>query len=362
MNTRLKYAAMLVSGWSLVAVITTSQLYIELIVYAPERPFPVLQMFLINLLQWNFWTAATPIIAWLGSRFPLERGRLAIALPAHLAASVLTAAIHISYITFLTICLAPANPGDKDRSFGQMFFGLSYTYHIELMIYWAMLGMTYAVDYYSKYRERELRASQLETQLAQANLQALEMQLQPHFLFNTLNGIATLVRDKRDKDAVEMLVGVSELLRQVLDNMGRQEITLKEEMEFIERYLEIQQMRCGDRLTIALNVAPDTLDALVPNLVLQPIVENAIRHGLSPRVEGGHIDIRSERSGDDLVLTVFNDGERLDPSFDLEAATGLGLSNTRERLKQLFGADQKFSLRNLANGVEATVRIPFVTQ
>jgi hypothetical protein len=362
MNTRYKYLAVLVFGWTLIAVITTSQTYIEMTVYEPDRPFPILQMFVINVLQWNFWTAVTPLIGWLGRRFPIEKGKFAKAVPVHVLASIIVAAIHIAYIVFLTFQLAPVENLPRDRSFFRMFLNLSYTFHIELMIYWAMLGMTYAVDYYSKFRERELRASQLETQLAQANLQALEMQLQPHFLFNTLNGIATLVRDKRDKDAVEMLVGVSELLRQVLDNMGRQEVTLKEEIDFIERYLEIQQMRFGDRLVVSLDIAPETLDARVPNLVLQPIVENAIRHGLSHKIEVGHLRIRSERSGDDLLLAVQNDGEKLDEAFELNASGGLGLTNTRERLEQLFGTDQKFSLRNTEDGVVATIRIPFVTE
>lgn len=353
----MKKLLLLFLGWSFVAVITTSQVYLELITY--NQPADLKRLFLTQFLQWNFWAVATPFIGWLAvKRFRIESGHWAKGLALHIAASVLVAATHISYIVFMTMLLAPAPPPGRKVSFFQLFLALSYTYHIELLIYWAILGATYAFDYYKKYRERELRASQLESQLAQANLQALRMQLQPHFLFNTLNAIATLVRDNENKAAIEMIVGVSELLRQVLDKMGQQEVTLKEEMEFIERYLEIQQMRFGERLQVKTQIAPDTLDCLVPNLVLQPIVENAIRHGLSPRKETGYLVITSEREGEKLRLSVFNNGMLLSEDWNMEESDGVGLSNTRARLEQLYNSSQEFSLCNTNGGVMATVKLP----
>lgn len=357
MKSQLKKPALLILGWSLVAVITTSQIYLELITYG--QPAHLKRLFLTQLLQWNFWAIATPFIGWLAvKRFRIESGRWAKGLAFHIPASIIIAATHIAYIVFIATLLAPADPTGRKRSFFQFFLGLSYTYHIELLIYWAILGATYAFDYYQKYRERELRASQLESQLAHANLQALRMQLQPHFLFNTLNAIATLVRDNQNKAAIEMIVGVSELLRQVLDKMGQQEVTLKEEMEFIERYLEIQQMRFGERLKVETQIAPDTLDCLVPNLILQPIVENAIRHGLSPRKEAGRLEIFSEREGEKLKLSVFNNGLLLSEDWNIEETDGLGLSNTRARLEQLYNHAQEFSLSNADGGVTATIKLP----
>lgn len=356
MKNRLKKLALLLLGWSLVAIITTSQIYLELVTY--NQPADLKRLFLTQFLQWNFWVAATPFIGWLAKRFRIESGRWVKGLAVHIPTSVFVAASHISYIVFISTLLAPADPQGRTRTFFQFFLGLSYTYHIELLIYWAILGATYAFDYYKKYRERELRASQLEAQLSQANLQALRMQLQPHFLFNTLNAIATLVRDNQNKAAIEMIVGVSELLRQVLDKMGQQEVTLKEEMEFIERYLEIQQMRFGERLKVDTQIAPDTLDCLVPNLVLQPIVENAIRHGLSPRKETGYLVITSGREGERLRLSVFNNGVLLQENWNMEEAHGLGLSNTRARLEQLYNHAQEFSLCNMSDGVMATIKLP----
>jgi hypothetical protein len=358
MNRLLKRLAILVLGWSLVAVLTTSQLYLEVVNFG--QPIDLKRIFLTQLLQWNFWVVATPVIAWLGLRCRIESGAWGRALLVHIPASIVVAAAHVAWVVAVGMLLAPDNPNPSRpaRSFWRYFLDLGYTYHIELLIYWAILGATYAIDYYRKYRERELRASQLEAQLAQANLQALRMQLQPHFLFNTLNAITTLVRDKQNQVAVEMIVGVSELLRQSLDNLGRHEVRLKDELEFIERYLEIQRMRFSDRLVVQTRIAPKTLDLLVPNLVLQPIVENAIRHGLSQTQSAWRLEIDARTEGDALHLSVFNNGVPLAADWSLEENCGLGLSTTVARLEQLYGPAQRFTLKNADGGVQATIRLP----
>src|SRR4030095_1156198 len=169
----------------------------------------------------------------------------------------------------------------RDLPFASLFYG-------------SILGIASAVDYYRQFRERQLRASQLEAQLAQAEVQMLKMQLHPHFLFNTLNGITGLVRDNDNAAAVEMLVGLSDLLRQTLDNAGKQEVRLGEELEWLELYLKLQQIRFSDRLQVSIKAAPETLDALVPNLITQPLVENAIRHGIGPRVAPGSVSLTAQ--------------------------------------------------------------------
>jgi two-component system LytT family sensor kinase len=249
----------------------------------------------------------------------------------------------------------------RPRPFWTSYWGRFFDeYHLELIAYGMIIGVGYAFDYYARYREREFRASQLEAQLAQAQLQALKMQLHPHFLFNTLNAIAGLVRDRKDKAAVQMLAGLSDLLRHTLENAGKQEIPLREELDFLELYLDIQQMRFSDRLKVRMEVAPETLNARVPNLILQPLVENAIRHGIAVRVSSGLVAVSARRENGLLHLKVADDGPGLKRDWRLEDGVGIGLSNTRERLNQLYGREHRFEVRNReGGGVEATLLIPW---
>jgi LytS/YehU family sensor histidine kinase len=223
-----------------------------------------------------------------------------------------------------------------------------------------IIGLAYAFDYHSIFREREFRASQLESQLAQAQLQALKMQLHPHFLFNTLNGIAGLIRTNENKVAVSMIAGLSELLRHALENAGKHEVPLREELEFLELYLELQQMRFSDRLNIRFDVSPDTLDASVPNLILQPLVENAIRHGIALKATAGLVGIGAQRRSGFLELKVYDDGPGLKSNYNEQSSGGIGLSNTRARLRQLYGDSHSFKLNNREpRGAEAIIKLPF---
>ncbi|HEV7843395.1 MAG TPA: histidine kinase, partial [Pyrinomonadaceae bacterium] len=184
--------------------------------------------------------------------------------------------------------------------------------------------------------------------------------LHPHFLFNTLHAISGLVREQNNKAAVNMIAGLSQLLRHTLETSRKQEVSLREELEFLELYLDIQQMRFSDRLTIEMDVEPETLDAAVPNLILQPIVENAIRHGIAPRVEGGLIRLSTRNDNGILEIKVMDDGQGLQQEWRLENASGIGLANTKARLEQLYGASHRFSVRNReSSGVEACLAFPF---
>ncbi len=225
-------------------------------------------------------------------------------------------------------------------------------------MYWGVLWVGYAVDYYRRFKEEEIHASGLETQLAQAQLQALKMQLHPHFLFNTLNAVSTLVRTNKNEAATDMIAGLSDLLRLTLESSGAQEVTLKQELEFLERYLEIEQIRFGDRLRVRMDIEPGTLHARVPNLLLQPLVENAIRHGIAPRAEAGLIEIRAVREDDILRLHVRDDGPGL-PEGD-RVHNGVGLSNTIARLERLYGSAQRVTLANAEDGgALITLELPF---
>ena len=225
---------------------------------------------------------------------------------------------------------------------------------LDLLAYGSLAGLAHAVHFSKRYRERERRALFLESNLTKARLNALQAQLQPHFLFNTLNAIATLLR--RDPKAAEVtLTSLSELLRLALSRSNEQEIPLREEMEFLERYLEIQQTRFGDRLRFEQQVDPAALDCLVPTLMLQPLVENAIRHGLEPSPNPGCVRVQAQRTGEKLSLSVEDDGVGL----GAEVRDGVGLSNLRARLEALYGADQQMHVRaRPQGGVAVRIEIP----
>jgi signal transduction histidine kinase len=232
-------------------------------------------------------------------------------------------------------------------------------FHTNLLVYAGIVLAWHALNYYREWREREIQASALEAQLARAQLQALKMQLQPHFLFNTLNSISALNHED-PKAANRMIARLSELLRLSLENDGAQEVLLQEELDFLKRYLEIQQVRFGERLIVRFDVAPETMEARVPNLMLQPLVENAIRHGIAPFAAPGEIQIQARRENGLLCLRVADNGQGLPAAKRSGEPDGIGLTNTRARLRQLYGDAHRFDLRDGAEGgAVAEIRIPF---
>jgi two-component system LytT family sensor kinase len=343
--------------WSFVALFFTSQTYTQSRLSQEPLSF-------FRVASWQFsscyvWFALTPIILWLNRRFPLERGRWMRSLPLHLLFSVLIALAQQS-IDALVLPSLGYYPGQTFNSYLEAYkFFLFVNFHLALFFYWSILGVSYAIDYYQKYRERELRASQLETRLAQARLQVLKMQLHPHFLFNTLNAISELVY-KDPESAEQMITNLSDLLRLSLENVGVQEVPLKQELDFLNKYVEIEQTRFHDRLRLNMMIAPEALDASVPNMILQPLVENAIRHGIGPRSSGGRIEIGAERKLDMLHLFVRDDGRGLLNGEQQALKEGVGLANTRARLAQLYGATHLFELENSpGGGLTVDLAIPF---
>lgn len=249
----------------------------------------------------------------------------------------------------------PAMPGPWTR-----FFQLATTRAQSIIpIYWAIVCVTWVISYYQQLRERERRTLELEARLTQANLQTLKTQLQPHFLFNTLNAIASLVRRKPEA-AEDMIGSLSDFLRMNLDAAQQHEVPLRREIEFLDLYLEIQQTRFGDRLRIQMEIDPATLDVAVPTLILQPLVENSVRHGIEPRERGGTILIRARQHENSLQLEIRDDGEGLKGGQLAAIREGVGLSNTKARLQELHGNAHRFQITpNADGGLTVTVELPW---
>ncbi|MFC2139977.1 sensor histidine kinase, partial [Bacteroidota bacterium] len=270
------------------------------------------------------------IIVPLGNKFRIERGTFKKYIPVHVTAALIVALLQklISSLPYFLIFYPDMLSGEGLSKVVGKILGGSFD---SFIIYWFILGAYYGLDYYNQLSKSKLKESQLEKELAQANLQALKMQLHPHFLFNTLHAVSTLMQEDI-KTARRMLAKLSDLLRVTLDNVGVQIVELNDEIDFLKSYLEIEQIRFGDRLQIVYEIEQETLSARVPNLILQPLVENAIKHGISNNAEGGKIVIKTYIDSDSLVLSVCDDGKFNGNKF----TEGIGLSNTRKRLNHIY--------------------------
>jgi LytS/YehU family sensor histidine kinase len=230
----------------------------------------------------------------------------------------------------------------------------------EMMTYWAIAGLSHAVLYYRESRERALRAAQLETKLIEAQMRTLQQQLQPHFLFNTLHAISALMH--RDVEAADRtLIRLSDLLRMTLENLGAQQVPLKTELDFLTKYLEIEQTRFADRLRVDFDVQPEALDVLVPTLLVQPLVENAIKHGIAKKKGPGHIAINAHAAHGKLCIEVRDDGVGLSDTALDALQKGIGVSTTRARLQHQYGADYRFEFHRLPQGLAVIVAVPWRT-
>ncbi|HEV7559063.1 MAG TPA: histidine kinase, partial [Kofleriaceae bacterium] len=314
-----------------------------------SRESPWSEMFSVSLTCVVFWAMAAVPVARLERRFPLAAGSLRRSLPVHVAVAVALAAFEVVICAFAFWALWLRSTADLPSTNLPRLFVADL--HTNLIMYVLVLGIA-----------RELRAARVEAELARARLEALEAQLQPHFLFNTLSTISVLMR--HDVDAAEStLLSLSELLRSALNNAGRHEVTLREELELTHCYLSIEQTRFQDRLVVDVDVDDDALDARVPTLLLQPLVENAIRHGLGAGSGAGRVSLHAARDGERLKLSVFDDGPGI--THDREDATRrpIGLVNTRARLAALYGREHVLMLANTpGRGCRVDVELPFRTE
>lgn len=329
-----------------------------------EMPVTWADAILVQGVHWMLWAAFYPVLFLLMRRFPLDLERRWRSLSAYIAATPFIIFTHASIYLAFAVHMMPAHfhkmaPVTSLSSLLWALCTLDFAYRV--MGYSFLLAFSYALDYHQRYKDKELATSRLEAQLAHAQLDALKMQLQPHFLFNTLNAISALLH--QDPEAADrMIARLGDFLRLTLDNDGGHEVPLAQEMTFLNCYLAIEQVRFRDRLTVCVAVAPEAEPALVPNLILQPLVENAIRHGIGCLVGPGRIDIDAERDGGTLRLRVKDNG----PGWVPEAANGgrrvggVGIANTRRRLTQLYGSNHRFECAGASGaGCTVTLEIPF---
>ena len=350
MSKRWRIALLTAVAWTLIGLYFATQAYYNP-AYEPGS-MSWSRALIINFTYYYLWGLSTPLVIWLGRRFRFDTGKWGRALFAHAIAGILITAAQIFVAELLLAWIAlPMRSGSfLDR----IAFSFGVNFQSSLPTYWLILFAWYAFDYYAKFRDRELRAAQLETQLSRAQLQALKMQLNPHFLFNTLNSISSLMyTDVETADA--MLARLSEFLRLTLDGELDQEITLAQELEFVRRYLEIEQIRFEDRLRVQLDIAAGAEEATVPSLALQPLIENAIHHGIAPRPAGGSIAIKARRENGHLHISIADDGIGISSRRER-----VGLANTRARLEQLYGKAQQLTISDSpGGGCMVDIVIPF---
>jgi two-component system LytT family sensor kinase len=334
----------------------TAYYYVTTFAQRGKASFPFL--LLLNLNYWYSWALLTPGILWLARRFPFERETWLRSVPVHVAGVFACTLAHVSLVMLgrgAIYSWRGESLGVWSSEFQRMFF-LNFDY--ETMTYWTIVGVSHALRYHYESQDRALRASRLETRLIEAQLQTLQRQLQPHFLFNTLNTISALMH--RDVEAADaMLARLGDLLRMSFETLGVQEVSLEQELDFLRKYVAIEQARFRERLDVTFDVAPDALDCLVPNLLLQPLVENAIRHGIGPRIGPGHVLVRATRSGSVLELEVRDDGVGVPAAKLSDLEQGVGISNTRSRLVHLYGDQHRFEVRRPAGGgLSVVIAIP----
>lgn len=348
--------ALLWLWWIPPAVLSANSLYLRGVLAGSEVSW--LSHLLIQLVVWSLWLGFTPLILALGRRAPITKTPWWRGLAVHAIASVLLSLCYLGFYSAV-LCLFRSQPLTLENLASTYAGVFVAVFHWDVLIYWTILGAGYAIEYYNELRRREVREVTLQKRLVAAQLASLRAQLQPHFLFNTLHTVGSLIRNERGDAALRVLAGLGDLLRSSLQNREGHETTLREELDFIRHYLDIQRERFEDRMRVEIVAPPETLDATVPALVLQPLVENAIRHGFDRSRDAATLKIRASRSNGDLTLEVHNEGPRLPDGWTFESAAGVGLRNTRERLEQLYEDRAILRLANAeGGGVRATVSIP----
>jgi two-component system LytT family sensor kinase len=335
-------------GWSLVAVMFSFEGQLRPADLDPSHSWA--HGLAWRLVGWWSWAAFTPLVCWVAAR--LRRYRVWVAIAAHAAAGFTIAILCAVLQGFMRWVVGLYHPSRGLAEGIAMVIRAYWPFNV--VVYVTVVGLYLAVTYAREAQRRELRATRLETQLVQARLDVLTARLQPHFLFNTLHAISALVLEDA-QSANRLIARLSELLRLTLSRAGTPLVSLEQELELLGRYVAIQEVRFSDQLRVQLRIAPETLRARVPSLLLQPIVENAIRHSIAAGHATAEVDVQSSLSGDLLRLEVCDNG----PGFGRTVGEGEGLRNTRERLTQLYGDRHRLQLADrVGGGALVTIELP----
>jgi len=359
MQNRWIKIAIMVVGWAFLGFVLTLELYFNNRAgMNPGWTGDLVDLAIPQFTRALMWALLAPLILLLRARMPLGTGRWFGGIAFHFAMSFVVMATY-----YLGRMLAHAIfHGETFEEFWTWslkgFYGRNI---IDMAYYWAVLAFGYSLEIYQRYKNEELRSAQLESRLIEAELKALREQLRPHFLFNTMNTIAVLVREGKNDAAVTLIARLSSLLRLSLDTTRGHEVTLRQEMDFLELYLEIQQVRFSDRLLVEIAVEPAAMDARIPHLLLQPLVENALLHGVAPKAGPGRVKVSGRVDGGQLHLAVSDDGPGIGDGLK-RGKGGIGLSNTRERIEKTYGDQGQFTLRSEpGHGVTVQIQIPYRT-
>ncbi len=343
--------------WAGFALFSAIQNVVEM--RAEGMPHSGIRVFIAMFLSWLVWALATPLVLRLGRRYPPVRFSPISTWLIHLVSCAIIGLVSAAWEASLVEVLNPTLKSPAPGPFRFLFLGTLYDeVLLYLSLYAALLAISYILESKERLIRQQIETARLNEQFSKAQLDALRRQIEPHFLFNALHAIAGLVREKRNDAAVTMIAGLSEFLRKVVDTSDRHEVPLREEVQFLQKYLEIQKVRFAERLQLSLDVPEALLTAQVPSLILQPVVENSIKHGISKEALGGWIRVEAFRSDGRLTLRVYNDGPGL-PADWANSKSGIGIANLRNRLRAMYGDSFEVSLRNHTAGVEVLISVPF---
>jgi two-component system, LytTR family, sensor kinase len=343
---------------TIIGLLLSIQFYIKYKTFHSE-PTPFFKMMAYVMPDWLMWSVLMPLILRLSEHFRIEKGRWKVSISLHLLFSVVLSLIEVTASSGVVwLIFPPEQPSLEQFIQSVEYTALSY-FHWNVMIYWTVVALSYLIDYYKRFHETESKTFKLQSELTEAELRALKMQLHPHFLFNTLNTISYYIYEDVDL-ANRMVTDLSDLLRKILDQSGTPEVTLKQELDLLDKYLDIEKVRFQDRLTIEIDIDPAVLDSLVPNLILQPLVENAIRHGIAPHATPGRIRIKTVKPNGHLLITIADNGSGMPRSKPAGSREGIGLANTRARLQHHYGDEASMRLYNAdTGGLVVELKIPY---
>lgn len=342
----------IIGFWAILAILSSLAVFLDSRLLGKQT---WLQFLLHSGIHWFIWIVLTPFVLWLSDTFSFERKKWKRSVLLHLFSSLF---FSILYSIIRTLFIHWGEPFPEIF----MYFRNSFIRQApaQLFFYWGLLGISHAIKYYRIARDREIKAIQLEKELSDARLQFLKNQLHPHFLFNTMHTIANLIREKSYNTSIEMISGFSELLRISIANLNTQFVSLKEEVDYINLYLNIEKIRFKDRLSTKVGISPEVISCQVPFLLLQPFLENSIKHGLTKHEDSQFIHISAAKENQNLIIKIEDNGPGIPDNWSLEKNSGIGLGNTFGRLTTIYGSSFTMELKNRDNsGVTVTIILPF---